>query len=64
MDGLHLFRRYLSFARRTCIIFTRKTQSQRERERKEKVEVAVEKQRKWGKTLIKREKVEKWPPST
>ena len=37
---------------------------EREREREEKVEVAVEKQRKWGKTLIKREKVEKWPPST
>lgn len=30
---------------------------ERGRERKEKVEVAVEKQRKWGKTLIKREKV-------
>lgn len=37
---------------------------ERGREGKEKVEVAVEKQRKWGKTLIKREKVEKWPPST
>lgn len=41
VDGLHLFRRYLSFARRTCIIFMRGKREARKRERR-KVKLAVE----------------------